>query len=173
VFWKHSEHWRLLVDDQNRIVGYWEMHLLFDEFYEEIKLGRLAEDELSTEMMPDFHFGGIYPAYLSMVGIEPGFMKQGIRLLTESFFFVLLEGARNGLFVSEITARAWTQAGKRLCRQMGMKKVQKADGAVVDVEHWSGSMCQILEREVDRYRAASELLDLYRQQCPPSARSAD
>ncbi|WP_315834797.1 toll/interleukin-1 receptor domain-containing protein [Bradyrhizobium prioriisuperbiae] len=161
IFWNHSEHWRLLVDNDDNIVGYWEMHLLFDEFYREVKVGRIAEDELSMEMMPDFHFGGDYPAYLSMIGIEPGHKNDGIGLLIESFFFVLLAGAFKRLFVSEITARAWTKDGKRLCRQLGMKEVQRAEDAVVDVEHRSGSMRDILTCAVDRGWTSSWLLELY------------
>jgi hypothetical protein len=167
VFRQRPQHWRLLVDESNEIIGYWEIHLLFDEYYQQVKNGELHEDKLNVSMMPSEDMKGVYPAYFSMFGYEVDYRKFGapaskilIWSILDTFYF---QAKEHGKFVSEITARAWSQNGNSLCRDLGMNCILKANQSPsIKVDHWCGSMGRILRFTSKKLSIEHpELMNLY------------
>jgi hypothetical protein len=165
VFRQRPQHWRLLVDKNNEIIGYWEIHLLFDEYYQQLKKGLLDEDKLAVFMMPS-DVEGEYPAYLSMFGFEPDYRApkvEPLKVLIWSILDVFCSLAKQGKFITEITARAWTHNGHALCRHLGMECILKAhESPNIKIDHWCGSIGPILHNTFKALGSEhNELKDLY------------
>ena len=99
VFRKRPENWRLLVDGNQEIIGYWEIHVLFDEYYQQVTSGVLEEDKLAPNMMPPENAAGEYPAYFSMIGYDVDYrtvVANPVEILIWSIFNVFHSRAKNG-----------------------------------------------------------------------------
>ena len=94
LFWQHPDTWRLIVDEQERILGYWQMHALTKAAYELARRGKLVEGTLKLSMLRflerdgDAH-GNTYNVYCSMIGLRETYRPRLRRLLFQSMFATL------------------------------------------------------------------------------------
>lgn len=122
VFLDHPDTWRLLLTPANEIVGYWHFVPLFDDDFKHATNGILRDSEITTDKVRVFELPGSYPLYFVSFGLMPRLRKtKGYRLLVNSLFDVLLELAKEGIFINQICANAFTPSGESLCKTLQMK----------------------------------------------------
>jgi hypothetical protein len=120
VFVDHPDTWRLLTTPNHEIVGYWHFVPLFDEDFQRALCGELRYAEITTDRVRVFEFPGSYPIFLVSFSLLPGFRTRGYKLLFGSLLDVLLELAKERVFVDQICANAFSAAGDSLCKTFKM-----------------------------------------------------
>jgi hypothetical protein len=117
IFMEHPQTWRMLFDRPKNVIGYWHYVPLFPEDYDLAISGRLLDSLITADRAQYFEFPGRYRIYFVQVCLRPRFRFPRITsLLFTSVFNVLLELAREGVFVEEVCANAYTETGRALCR---------------------------------------------------------
>ncbi|MGB8899350.1 MAG: hypothetical protein WCC90_09070 [Methylocella sp.] len=145
IFRNNPQSWRLIIDKPNNILGYWEMHPLFAEYFEMAESGQLIDSQLTVRMIKLLDFPGVFDVYFSMLGIkkiyQDKYRNDGIlKILVQSIFEVLDELARNKTFIRKIAAAAWTPQGEVLCKQFGLEKTIHGHVMHNNVKIYSGSI---------------------------------
>lgn len=122
VFWSHPHTWRLLVDAPESVVGYWHFVPLMKDDFVLAKQGQLYDSKITEDKVRTFLSPGQYDIYFVTVCMKKGFGEniQWTRLLFDSFFEVATELARQGCFLREVCANAYTPSGVWLCREFEM-----------------------------------------------------
>jgi hypothetical protein len=121
VFMDHPETWRLLVTPSNAVVGYWHFVPLFAEEFELAANGNLLDSGVTTNKVRVFEFPGSYSAYFVTFGLRAQYRRtKGFKLLMHSFFDVLQSLAKDGIYIAEVCANAYTDSGIALCKTFGM-----------------------------------------------------
>jgi hypothetical protein len=124
VFLDHPDTWRLLITPANEIVGYWHFVPLFDDDYCRAMRGQLRDSEITTDKIRLFEFPGTYPVYFVSFGLLPRFRRtKGYKLLLDSLFDVLFQLAKDGIFLDQVCANAFTLSGDSMCKSFGLKCV--------------------------------------------------
>jgi len=115
----------ILLENDERLVGYWAFVPLFKQEYLALKKGKMSIDQIMADKMPVLHFPGTFYAYFVIITILPKYRyAKAIRMLFESLFDALENLAKSGVFFKEICADAYTVLGKTLCVHLGLKKVK-------------------------------------------------
>lgn len=123
VFDNHPETWRLLVTDEQRIVGYWHFVVLPDEEHRRATVGRLIEGHISAERVRPLTIGN-YNMYFVSMGLLKSFRRPPYNAAILDSLYVVLTGlAENGVFFDEIITNAFTKYGVALCEDLGFSKV--------------------------------------------------
>ena len=126
TFFDNPDTWRLIVDRPRHIIGYWHFVSLYDEYYSKAKQGKLDESEINQKSVKPIEDEGEYNIYFVSIGILQEH-RENIHpklLLWDSLYNSILEFAKNGVFVKEIVANAYTEEGLRLCeKRFGMEFV--------------------------------------------------
>jgi TIR domain len=121
VFTDHPDTWRLLISSPGHIVGYWHFVPLFEAEYEQAKLGQLLDGQITTNKVRIFEITGRYNIYFVSVCLLPNYRgTSAVRLLFDSMFVQLTELARQGIFIDEICANAYTPTGEAFCKSFGL-----------------------------------------------------
>ncbi|HEX3070326.1 MAG TPA: hypothetical protein VHX14_17295, partial [Thermoanaerobaculia bacterium] len=121
VFMDHPETWRLLVTPSNAIVGYWHFVPLFADEFELAANGNLLDSDVTTNKVKIFEFPGSYSAYFVTFGLRAQYRRtKGFKLLMHSFFDVLGSLAKDGIYIDQVCANAYTDSGTALCKTFGM-----------------------------------------------------
>jgi hypothetical protein len=121
VYLDHPDTWRVLVTPQRELVGYWHFVPLFDEDFACALDGRLRDAELTADRVRPLALPGTYPLYFVCVALMPQFRHtKAYTLLINSFFGVVEELARNGIFFDQLCANAYTPSGQGLCKTFGL-----------------------------------------------------
>lgn len=120
VFMDHPDTWRLLIAGPERIVGYWHFVPLFKMDYEKAKEGRLADSQITTDIVRVCELPGWYDIYFVSICALPIYRRTlRMRPLFKSFFDVATELALEGVFIKEICTNAYTPSGEALCKDLG------------------------------------------------------
>jgi serine/threonine protein kinase len=128
VFGDHPESWKLLIRGPKDIVGYWHFVSLFDDDFERAKQGNLLDSEITTDRVRLFELPGWYNIYVVSICILPQYRKTAlIRSLFRSMLETFAEMARNGVFVQEICANAYSPSGVSLCKSLGLSHCRPHD----------------------------------------------
>jgi hypothetical protein len=168
IFRSQPNSWRLIVDTRKKsVVGYWEMHPLFPEYFEMAKSGRLVDGQLTLGMIEVFEIPGYYNVYFSMIGIKEDYREryqnEGLYgTLVGSIFDVLYKLTGKDIFVREIAAAAWTLQGERLCKMFNLKKTGHSHVTDSDVSIYAGSISDVLNAKPAR--KFQDLRDRYRKE---------
>jgi len=126
VFMSQPDTWRLLVDKPQSIVGYWHFTPLHPEDFAAAKRGTLLDSNITIDKVQSFSLPGFYDIYFSQVCMHPSFRKrQGVQLLFKSIFQLFDNLSRRGIFVKEICANAYTNAGNTMCRNFRLEYLCK------------------------------------------------
>jgi hypothetical protein len=126
VFMHHPDTWRLLVTESQQIAGYWHIAPLFSEEYSRAREGSLLDSQITLDKVRLFELPGVYDVYFVQVCLRSECRSlRNVQLLFESFFEVLEELSESGIFLREVCANAYTDAGKAICRSFDMLPVGK------------------------------------------------
>lgn len=121
AYMDYPDTWRLVVDQSDRIVGYWRFVPLTAHWYERARSGLLLDKELAVETMNEFWLPGTYDIHVPIMGILPEYRNaKGVRLLFESFIDVLSDLAKSDIFIGRVCATAFSITGVRLCQALEM-----------------------------------------------------
>lgn len=122
VYLDHPDTWRLLVTPEKELVGYWHFLPLFEKDFESAMAGRLRDAEITTDRVQVFELPGIYPLYFECIGLLPSYRRtKAYTAILRSFFDVILEHARNGIFFDRLGANAYTPSGEAMCKSFGFQ----------------------------------------------------
>lgn len=127
IFKADPEAWRLLVFRKKIIAGYFSAFSLTDEAYAEIQAGSLADSELSADMIKPLDEPGLHKLYVcTLIGLHD-FDAGGDRVADRIFRALvrhLLRLGKQGTLIEEICATAFSEDGERICRKVGLIKVE-------------------------------------------------
>jgi GNAT superfamily N-acetyltransferase len=124
VFMDHPDTWRLLITGPGRIVGYWHFVPLFQPEYEIAKQGQLTDSKITADTVRVLELPGWYDIYFVSICVHPPYRRTPrMRALFKAFFDVVTELAREGVFIREVCANAYTGSGDALCKDLGFKFV--------------------------------------------------
>jgi len=119
ILMDHPHTWRLLITGPGEVVGYWHFIPLFEEEFKKAKDGRLSEGDLTSAMIPLFELPDHYDIYFSTICIKKSLRGiRSTRLLFDALFKLFTDLARNGIFIHEICANAWTPEGEAICKSL-------------------------------------------------------
>lgn len=122
VFMNHPETWRMLTTETREIVGYWHFVPLFREEYEKATKGDVIDSEITADKVRIFELPGWYDIYFVTIGLAPKYRRpKAVAKLFQSFLSVAGDLARNGIFIREICANAYTPSGVALCKSLCMR----------------------------------------------------
>jgi hypothetical protein len=161
VFMDHPDTWRLLVTPSNEIVGYWHFVPLFDDDFRCALNGELADSQITTDRIRIFEFPGDYPIYFVSFGLLSTLRRtKAYKLLLNSLFDVIHDLARDGIFINQICANAFSPSGESMCKTFGMVPIcaHKEHGKIYSTtlnEILQLSMCQGHEELAALYRRHS------------------
>jgi predicted MPP superfamily phosphohydrolase len=120
----HPDTWRVILGDNDEVVGYWHYVPLFDEDFEIAKGGKLLESNITTDRVPEFEIGGHYHLYFVMIALKPEYRHtEAIHLMYHSFFSVLEQLAEEGIFFDDILTNAFTPSGVSICKSFKMSPI--------------------------------------------------
>jgi hypothetical protein len=123
IFMEHPQTWRILFDYPRHVIGYWHYVPLFPEDYTLALDGRLLDSSITADRVEYIELPGRYRMYFVQVCLRPRFrFPRTTRLLFASVFDVLLELAREGVFVEDVCANAYTETGRALCRTFHLER---------------------------------------------------
>jgi len=183
VFRDFPDTWRMVLNKDDEILGYWHVAPLHDRYLEAVKDGAFRAGEVTSDKLKLFHmFPGTYDVFFVIVALQkdyrigehdPAFtgtarnpnvttreINDVHRKLFDSFFDALEELARRDVFVRELIADVWTELGKRFFEHFGMEEVDpcpREDLVAVCV----GPIERILGKHAQRY---PHLIERYREQ---------
>lgn len=155
-----SENWRVILDKNGVIVGYWVFVALQQEYFERAKIGELNEEEITLETIEFIDFPGVYKGYLLLSGIKPqARTAELVQRLYDSMILHFQELATRGIFFDEICGIAESPMGMSALRKLGMSKV---------CEHQFGGtvhLCDMRNISNNAYLSSfEELTRLYQKQ---------
>lgn len=121
VFTNHPETWRMLLNEDEAIVGYWHFAPLVDRDFGRAMAGELLDSEITADRIATMAVPGHYRIYFVQICLSQGYRTIALkRKLFESLFDVLEALAAEGVYVAEVTANAYTEVGVGLCRDFGL-----------------------------------------------------
>src|SRR5437764_3814771 len=102
IFADHRESWRVMLDAEERIVGYWHFLALASEIFHEAKAGLLSEAELSSEHLAAFEIPGTYDIYIAGLVLAKDYRTSHALIQLLSSFLDVLEGlAKDEVFIRD------------------------------------------------------------------------
>lgn len=123
VFAEHPESWRLLYVNREEVIGYWHFTPLFEDLFAEARAGRLLDVTITADKVRSFELPGCYDAYFAGICLKNEFRRPKMfQLLLRSILEVLEGLSKDGVFIGEICANAFTKGGAALCRSLGMRR---------------------------------------------------
>lgn len=112
----------ILLNENNKFIGYWNFEPLFDDIFEKAKKGELLDGELHTEMIPPF-LDGKYNIYIISVMIREDYRGEAVAL--KKILLSMIEYveclSKENIFINKICAWAYTSAGISLAKHIGLK----------------------------------------------------
>lgn len=120
----------------DRVVGYCNAMPLRKEAFDSMMEGRIADGEISPEMIEPLDRPGEYYVFCCGVAILPEYRRQGmaLRLLLSALSAKWSSFAERGCLIAEIAGVAWTDDGRAMCEGFGMRLLRRHE-AFGDVYH--------------------------------------
>jgi transcriptional regulator with XRE-family HTH domain len=130
VYMHHPDTWRVVINGDENIVGYWHFNVLTPDKYARARTGKLLDQELTSEALLPLNFPGIYDIYISFMGILPSYnnaLVGGFYRLLFSLIDVLdqLSNDEVGIYVHSVCANSLTSEARKLCEAVPMPLVAK------------------------------------------------
>lgn len=121
-----SENWRIILNNENQVVGYWVFVALPDEMAALAKEGKLKEKYINTDSMEYIDFPGTYNGYILMAGTKPEARTAAlVRLLYESLLKHVEDLAQKGVFFREILCVGESTSGQSAIKKIGFKEISE------------------------------------------------
>jgi hypothetical protein len=122
---KHPENRRILLNENNEMIGYWSVEPLFDDIFEKAKSGELFDNELTADKIVTL-VPGIYNVYFSSICLKENYRKKNaFKKLLFSLIKYLEELALDGIFFNEICTLAYSDDGRSLSKTIGLRLYKK------------------------------------------------
>jgi hypothetical protein len=187
VFEDYPDTWRIVLNKNDEILGYWHTAPLQDRYLDGVKAGAFKAGEVTADKLKLFHmFPGTYDLFFVIVVLRKDYrigedpskkpdrnagtyrnprisireVNDVHRTLFDSFFDALEELARRDVFVRELVADVWTQLGKGFFEHFGMEEILPCPREDL-VAMCAGRIETILGKHAQRY---SHLIERYREQ---------
>ncbi len=123
IFRSSPQTWRVLTSHGN-IVGSWQFVCLTEEYFERVRNGVFVDNELRETHLEFPDYPGDYLAYITAIFRDQSVNDIGIgELLLKSFAGVLEDLAKDGAYVKEFAAFAFTTKGRRFAQKLGMDPI--------------------------------------------------
>ena len=120
------ENWKVIVNQDLQVVGFWIFVALPDELYEKAIEGKLDESTITLDNIEYIEFPGTYNGYLLSSGLNKESRSTSlVQMLYNSFAIHLQELAVNKIFLNSLCAVAESPTGRSTMRGMGMVEVCK------------------------------------------------
>jgi hypothetical protein len=117
---------RIVLTPEDKIVGYWHFVALDLEMFLRAKTGIMFDSEITCQSMRILGFPGDYLLYFVCIAVSMEFRGIKImRLMFDSFCESLRFLADNGMFVDELCATAFTEAGIAMCKSAKMEYLRR------------------------------------------------
>jgi DNA-binding winged helix-turn-helix (wHTH) protein len=121
VFEEHPDMWRLIVDGNDEIVGYWHFVLLHEQDHQAAREGKLIESSITIDRVVPLR-PGRHKMYFVSVGLITEFRRHHT-LLLDSLFEIWTKLAARKILFDEIVTNAYTADGLRLCKSLNFRKL--------------------------------------------------
>ena len=132
-----GDDWRIILDQENQVAGYWVFIALNDENFEKAKQGIFDENDISLEKIDFIDLPGEYNGYLWMMGTNPKKWTTELQLLlVQSLIEYIEDNAQRGLFFSSICSLAESRQSISIRTKIGMKII---------AEHFNGGKVCFLD----------------------------
>jgi hypothetical protein len=116
--------YRLLVDENNLIVGYWHFVIPTEDIIKKCRLGLLNESKLSPADIIDINNPGLYDIYIVSICLLPKYQMTGAStMLIASLREVIRQLAKDGVIVRHIFGNAYSTKGQKFSKKIGLKKI--------------------------------------------------
>ncbi len=163
VFMDHPDTWRLLIEGPEKIVGYWHFVPLFDQEFALAMDGKLLDSSITTDKVRFFEIPGAYRIYFVSICVEARLRHTStVRILFESLYAAVSDLARNGVFIEEVCANAYTPSGEAVCRSFGMNYVKE------HIDHGRIFARRVFPfRKDDPFTQSGELARMYSEKFSP------
>ena len=121
---EQPENRRILLDENNKMIGMWSFKPFYDDVFQKTKNGELFDVEITPDMMPTL-IPGTYNIYFSNICLKPQYRKTIVfKILLFSIIELIETWADEGIFIHEICAQAYSDSGKNLCKSIGLNFVK-------------------------------------------------
>jgi len=118
---EQPENRRILLDENNNMIGMWSFKPFYDDIFQKAKNGELYDGEIRASMLPTL-IPGIYNIYFSNICLKKHHRKSKVfKILWESIIELFQEWAKDGIYIKEICAQAYTTSGINLCKTAGLQ----------------------------------------------------
>lgn len=98
----------------------WSFKPFYNEYFQKAKNGELFDIEITPDMMPTL-IPGIYNVYFSNICLKEQYRKTIVfKTLLFSIIEVIEKWAKEGIYINEVCAQAYTTSSKNLCRSIGL-----------------------------------------------------
>ena len=119
-----SESWRVILNKNGDLVGYWVFVALQSKYFDRAKAGVLNEAEINLDTIEFIDFPGTYKGYLLLSGTKPEARTAVlVQQLYESMALHFEHLASKGIFFDEICAVAESPMGISAMKKLGMKEI--------------------------------------------------
>lgn len=154
---EHGETWRLLVDNEKQIIGYWHFIPLFPEDYKLAESGQLFDGNIRLEQIPPL-FPGEYDIYFISICIKVQYQKnKAILVLLESIRDAVVCLATQGIFFRKVCTLAYTDNGKALCKHLKFQLHKVLEHGDI----YANDMLGLLKTPFLKSEQTTQLIDLY------------
>ena len=123
----HNEHpdtTRILVFD-NKIVGYYFFLFFKEEYFEEVKKGKISDDDICIDMIESADLPGAFPCYFDDIAVLQEHRRLGpIKLLDDFIERLELYAEECEIFATEMCTVAISKHGEDMCKKLGMERLE-------------------------------------------------
>jgi hypothetical protein len=121
VYWEHPKSWRLLVRQDQTILGCWHFMSLTRDVYAAAMEGKLNAIDIRNSMLRSLGEPGMHDLYVLTYVVRPEWRLSAATLqLARSMFDVFLELAQQGIFIENLGANFVTDEGRAIGRALSL-----------------------------------------------------
>jgi len=118
---EYPENSKILLNENNEMVGFWDFITLFKNDYERAKKGLLIDCELTLDIISPM-ISGTYNIYMASICLQENYKKTlALQKLLYSLLDTFEDLAENNIFINEICTWAYTDSSIALCKAIGLK----------------------------------------------------
>jgi hypothetical protein len=155
----HPETWRVLLNEERRIIANWHFVALGSKDFKRARNGRLLEREISADKVRHIDIPDFYNIYFVAAFIEPQARQlHTLQLFRTSILDHFLYLAKGGVFIDMLCTNAYSPSGEAFCNSFGLPPGKRHSHGGVMYERKLFPLPASL-----KYSRAEELNALYRR----------
>lgn len=127
---KNSKLWTVAKEiGSQTIIGYVGAFPLSKEIFEKTVLPSYDEISIEPDDIEVYDIPGIYYVYLNSIVVSPAYQKISsvYKKILDGFIDFLIELAEDDIFFAEVSARAVSPIGEKICRSLNMVSVARGE----------------------------------------------